>query len=351
MATDAARSGFSAAAAPPAGAPAAHQLAAGRTPSRPAPGTVVPAPAVPGLPRPVRAAPAGAAAPAGPLRPVPAPGTAESGRARRSAARPGPLGSDAAGAPATGARAPGPLRRHRPCASAARRTGRRARGGPDRHRGARSDDHHPGRAADRSGRRGQDQRGPLLGGPPPRTHGPHQPGRRPRMGAFRLRRPPVRLERPLRGPVPAGPPYLRLRRAELPGQRHLLHPGRRRLPGPPGRRPRRLEAPCGPGPAPGRPAARPGRGPGAQRRTHRQPPPHRRGGGPHPRAHGRLVRLGPADHRQLAAGRPGNGTCAGRGPGEGDSQPPELVSTGPSAPARGAPSPSPTRPPKTAQTA
>ena len=59
----------------------------------------------------------------------------------------------------------------------------------------------------------------------------------------------------------------------------------------------------GPGPAAGRPPARPGDRPGAQRRTLRQPPAHRRGGRPHPRPDGRLVRLGPADHRQLPARR------------------------------------------------
>ena len=47
----------------------------------------------------------------------------------------------------------------------------------------------------------------------------------------------------------------------------------------------------GPRPAAGRPAARPGDRPGAQRRALRQPPPHRRGGRPHPRPHGGLVRL------------------------------------------------------------
>ena len=89
---------------------------------------------------------------------------------------------------------------------------------------------------------GQDERRPVLGGPPPGAHRAHQPGRRTGMGALGLRRPAVGLERPLRGAVPPRPPHLRLRRAQLPGQRHLLHPGRRRLPRPAGRRARRLEA-------------------------------------------------------------------------------------------------------------
>ena len=121
------------------------------------------------------------------------------------------------------------------------------------------------------------------------------------MGPLGLRRPAVRLERPLRGPVPPRPPHLRLRRPQLPGQRHLLHPRRRGLPGPAGRRSRRLEAPCRPRPAARRPAPRPGGRPGAQRRAERQPPPVRRGSRQHPRPDGRLVRLRPADHRQFRA--------------------------------------------------
>lgn len=157
----------------------------------------------------------------------------------------------------------------------------------------------PRRPADRPRRRRQDHRGPALGQHPARTDRAREPGRRPGVGLLRLRGPPGRLERALRGPVPARPPHLWLRRTQLPGERHLLHPGRRRVPRPARGRPRRLEAARGPHAAAGGAAARPGDRPGAQRGPFRQPPALRRGSRADPRPDGRLVRLRPADHRQL----------------------------------------------------
>lgn len=179
-------------------------------------------------------------------------------------AGPGPGLDRARPAPRPRARLPGD-HRARPAAArwsrpAARAT-RRARHG---HGDAR-------RPPDRSGGRGQDHRGQAVGQPPPGPHRARQPRRRPRMGLLRLRRPAGRVERPLGGPVPAGPPHLWLRRPQFPGQRHLLHPRRRGVPRPPGRRPRRLEAPCGPGTAARGAPPRPGDRAGAQRRPQRQP--------------------------------------------------------------------------------